>query len=192
VVRAGLLLLGRWLGWLLAASGLRPPPSVQEAGSPAGLPANKRKLGELDMSRPELEEPEQELKKWHGDPVYSAIQDFVAKMWGATDNNDNVTMLQTDETRVEQVVAGKGTFWKKKPEMNFVKNKVQVKFGGDGTPSRTIQDLNENEEVELVELEEVQDSPDDVAMMSFADKQVFFAKEIAQEKAKAEAGAGSK
>ena len=159
------------VSWLLGLGGL----ALAEAGTDAA--STKRKLGDIDEDEDEV--IEEESKRWRGDGLYVSIQDFVTKMWGATDDNANVTMVQE---KVEEVgAAGDDAFWKQQPQLDFGAGKVQVQFG-ESTPSRTIQDLNQNTRP-AVTVEDAEEQEE--ALMSFSEKQVYFAEQIRVEEAAA-------
>lgn len=174
------------LGWLYDL--LAPRTSGSGSGS------SKRKLGALDH--------EHENKRWRGDKVHLSIQDFMAKMWGARDDNDNIAMQSSDIAQVDsETIGGKEDFWNQEPEINFVPQVVKVQFG-NCTPTRTIQDIkNAKHNEDVIEDQQMEDSKSDVkeaeeesyedplSHSSFSQKKRFFLKEI---KASEEAAAKGK
>ena len=175
------------LGWLYDL--LAPRTLASESG---GI---KRKLGAQDEG--------QESKRWRGDKVYLSVQDFLARMWGARDGNDNMTG-QTSEVVQEDpgVIEGKDdSFWKQEPEINFAPQKLKVQFG-DGTSIKTIKDIKNAKHYEdvvegdqpedfITDVEEGDGEPyeDPLSHSSFSQKKRFFMKEI---KASEEAAAKGK
>lgn len=139
------------LSWLLQLHGIALRPIAEQ--DELAATNTKRKLKEED------EEGREERKRWRGDRLYAAIQDFVTKMWGVNDTNDNIVILPNiNERSDEESEDGQEeSFWKQKPVLNFAKVKVQF---GDSTPSRVIQDLNQNveEESEKSQEEETSDT----------------------------------
>ena len=77
------------------------------------------------------------MKRWRGDAIFVAVQDFITKMWGgaATEKDDST------ESELEKKDSVDGKFWKQQPQFDFLPKRVQVKFG-ENTPSRAIQDLD--------------------------------------------------
>ena len=84
------------------------------------------------------EEGGKEVKRWRGDTIFVAVQDFIAKMWGGagTEGGSTESELEKKDTVDEK-------FWKQQPQFDFVPGKVQVKFGEN---MRAIKDLSEPEE----------------------------------------------
>ena len=124
-----------WLGWLYDywLYELLVPRTVKSESS-----SSKRKNGEEDQ--------EQKSKRWRGDQVYLSVQDFMVKMWGTRDGNDNIA-VQTSETAEADSGMSEGKedcFWKQEPVLNFSPLKVKVQFG-DGTPTRIIKDIKNDE-----------------------------------------------
>jgi len=89
----------------------------------------KRKHSEVDNENSDDEDNEdlgKEIKRWRPDHVYEAINDFVKKMWGEKDTNENIKDVDDQENdenmnSFDSVNVGK---WNKKPDINFVPNKV--------------------------------------------------------------------
>jgi len=89
----------------------------------------KRKHSEVDNENYDDEDneaPGKEMKRWRPDHVYEAINDFVKKMWGEKDTNENIKDVDTQENdenmnSFASVNVGK---WNKKPDINFVPNKI--------------------------------------------------------------------
>jgi len=62
-----------------------------------------------------------EVKRWRPDGVYEAVNEFMKKMWGEVDKNENLKQVEGDENSnvpVSPNVAGGK--WKIRPEINFV------------------------------------------------------------------------
>ena len=113
------------------------------------IQAGKRKYSEVDEDvkdstdyENENENLEKELKRWRPDQVYEAINDFVKKMWGESDMNENLKNGDVNDENMNnfpmsQINGGK---WKQKPDINFVVQKiVGVKLVEEGEGS--IRDL---------------------------------------------------
>jgi len=89
----------------------------------------KRKHSEVDNENSDDEDNEdlgKEIKRWRPDHVYEAINDFVKKMWGEKDTNENIKDVDAQENdknmnSFDSVNVGK---WNKKPDINFVPNKI--------------------------------------------------------------------
>jgi len=76
----------------------------------------------------EEEKLELEMKRWRPDKVYEAINDFVKRMWGEKDANDNMKDSINDD-----IASGENVKWNKKPDINFVARKaVGVKSVAEG------------------------------------------------------------
>jgi len=111
------------INWALKFFGLALTPVDNSKGE-------KRKRSDIDLAddvdedHPDEENKEMELKKWRPDHVYEAINEFVKKMWGEKDSNENIkedaNIPENDENmNFAAVNHGK---WNKKPDINFVPN----------------------------------------------------------------------
>ena len=96
----------------------------------------KRKFFEQfrEVDEEEREECGKEMKRWRGDTIFVAVQDFIAKTWGAAATEDGST-----ERELEKKDTVDEKFWKQQPQFDFLRNKVQVKFGEN---SGAIKDLD--------------------------------------------------
>jgi len=111
----------------------------------------KRKHSEVDNEECDDEKIPEELeemkiKRWRPDHVYEAINEFVKKMWGEKDTNENIkeedpSAVENDENmnNFDSVHDGK---WNKKPDINFVPKRalVGIQTVGEGESS-IIRDL---------------------------------------------------
>ena len=134
-LRSSLLSVTHWLNFSLLG---RITQSTSEHLDGA---SSKRKFSdqfkEADVDAEENEEGGKEKKRWRGDTIFVAVQDFITKMWGgASTEEDDSTEIELEE---KDTVDGK--FWKQQPQFDFLPKKVQVKFG-ENTPSKAIQDLD--------------------------------------------------
>jgi len=101
--------------WILGLSRGSRPSKIHEKVSP-----QKRKQ-EMEENEEDLEENGMDKKRWRADGVYIAIHDFITRMWGASvGSQDDVDILQ-DQVRTKE---NEGSFWKQKPDLNFVANSV--------------------------------------------------------------------
>merc|ERR1719186_1593718 len=88
----------------------------------------KRKHSEVDnedCDDEDNEAPEKEMKRWRPDHVYEAFNDFVKKMWGDKDKNENIKDVDAHENdeNMNSFASNVGK-WNKKPDINFVPNKI--------------------------------------------------------------------
>ena len=132
------------INWFLQLFGLALKPlNMNNKGE-------KRKHSEVDNDEGDdemnVDDPEEmEMKRWRPDHVYEAINEFVKKMWGEKDTNENIkeegpTAAENDENmnNFGNVHDGK---WNKKPDINFVPKKaLGIKTVGEGDSS-IIRDL---------------------------------------------------
>jgi len=82
----------------------------------------------------EEEKLELEMKRWRPDKVYEAINDFVKRMWGEKDANDNMKDSINDD-----IASGENVKWNKKPDINFVARKaIGVKCVDEGENIRDL------------------------------------------------------
>jgi len=151
------------INWILKHFGLALRPiniSIQ---------AGKRKYSEVDDDEKdptddeiEDEKLEKELKRWRPDHVYEAINDFVKKMWGESDMNENIKDVDfNDENMNNFPMSHNSGKWKQKPNISFVEQKiVGVKSVNEGegfirdlTPKKSI--LNQDEVTTKDSVEEV-------------------------------------
>jgi len=89
----------------------------------------KRKHSEVDNENSDDEDNEdlgKEIKRWRPDQVYEAINDFVKKMWGEKDSNENIKDVdaQENDENMNSFNSANVGKWNKKPDINFVPNKV--------------------------------------------------------------------
>ena len=108
---------------------------TQETSEQVDGTSSKRKFSE-QLRETEVDEEEnegcgKEVKRWRGDTIFVAAQDFITKMWGAPAIEDDPT-----EGELENKDNVDEKFWKQQPHFDFLPSKVQVKFG-----ENTIQDL---------------------------------------------------
>jgi len=108
----------------------------------------KRKHSEVDNENYDDEDneaPGKGMKRWRPDNVYEAINDFVKKMWGDKDKNENIKDVDSQENdeNMNSFASNVGK-WNKKPDINFVPNKIiQIKTVEaenqirDSTPKKT-------------------------------------------------------
>merc|ERR1719318_1727015 len=85
------------------------------------------------------------MKRWRPDHVYEAINEFVKKMWGEKDSNENIKVEDSTGADNDENVNKFGSVhdgkWNKKPDINFVANKaLGIKTVGEGDTS-VIRDL---------------------------------------------------
>jgi len=71
---------------------------------------------------------EVEVKRWRPDGVYEAVNEFMKKMWGEVDKNENLKqVVEGDENSnipvSPNVTSGK---WKIRPEINFVGDESRI------------------------------------------------------------------
>jgi len=99
--------------WILGLSRGSRPSKIHEKVSP-----QKRKQ-EMEENEEDLEEDGMDKKRWRADGVYIAIHDFITRMWGASvGSQDHVDILQNQVRTKEK----EESFWKQKPDLNFVAN----------------------------------------------------------------------
>jgi len=114
------------INWILKYFGLalRPLNLAVQAG--------KRKYSEVDDNEKdpiddenENENLEKELKRWRPDHVYEAINDFVKKMWGESDMNENIKDGNANDENMNNFpISHNSGKWKQKPDINFVEQKI--------------------------------------------------------------------
>lgn len=130
-LRSSLLSVAHWLNFSIF--GITQSTSQHLDGA-----SSKRKFSE-QLREAEVDEEEKEeeggkeVKRWRGDTIFVAVQDFIAKMWGSAGTEDGST-----ETELEKKDTVDEKFWKQQPQFDFVPGKVQVKFGEN---TRAIKDL---------------------------------------------------
>jgi len=132
------------INWFLQLFGLALKPlDMNNKGE-------KRKHSEVDKEEGDDEKTvddleEMEMKRWRPDHVYEAINEFVKKMWGEKDTNENIkeedpTVAENDENMNNFGSLHDGK-WNKKPDINFVPKKaLGIKTVGEGDSS-IIRDL---------------------------------------------------
>ena len=138
-----LIVVSFGINWILRHFGVALKPLN------LAIQAGKRKYSEVDEDEQdstdfenENENLEKVLKRWRPDHVYEAINDFVKKMWGESDMNENLKNGDVNDENMNnfpmsQINGGK---WKQKPDINFVVQKiVGVKLVEEGEGS--IRDL---------------------------------------------------
>jgi len=110
------------INWALKFFGLALTPVDNSKGE-----KRKRSLVDTvdDVDEDTKENKEMDSKKWRPDHVYEAINEFVRKMWGEKDSNENIKedahVPENDENmNFAAVNHGK---WNKKPDINFVPSK---------------------------------------------------------------------
>jgi len=141
------------VNWILKHFGLALKPLN------IAIQAGKRKYSEVDDDEKdptddeiEDEKLEKELKRWRPDHVYEAINDFVKKMWGENDMNENIKDGDSNDENMNNFpISHNSGKWKQKPDINFVEQKivgVKSVIEGEGfirdlTPKKPI--LNQEE-----------------------------------------------
>jgi len=114
------------INWILKHFGLALKPlnfAVQ---------AGKRKYSEVDDDEkdPTYDDNEDEnlekgLKRWRPDYVYEAVNDFVKKMWGESDMNENIKDGDTNDENMNNFpISHNSGKWNQKPDINFVEQKI--------------------------------------------------------------------
>jgi len=114
------------INWILKYFGLALKPLN------LAVQAGKRKYSEVDDNEKdpiddenENENLEKELKRWRPDHVYEAINDFVKKMWGESDMNENIKDGDTNDENMNNFpISHNSGKWKQKPDINFVEQKI--------------------------------------------------------------------
>jgi len=114
------------INWILKYFGLALKPLN------LAVQAGKRKYSEVDDNEKdpiddenEKENLEKELKRWRPDHVYEAINDFVKKMWGESDMNENIKDGDTNDENMNNFpISHNSGKWKQKPDINFVEQKI--------------------------------------------------------------------
>jgi len=89
----------------------------------------KRKHSEVDTENSDDEDNDvlgMEIKRWRPDHVYEAINEFVKKMWGEKDTNENIKDVdaQENDENMNSFASANVGKWNKKPDINFVSNKI--------------------------------------------------------------------
>ena len=74
-----------------------------------------------------------DTKRWRGDVIFVAVQDFISKMWGGAGAGTGPIGSGVKEPR------GVDEFWKQKPQFDFGLKKAQVTFG-EVAPESLIED----------------------------------------------------
>ena len=74
-----------------------------------------------------------DTKRWRGDVIFVAVQDFISKMWGGAGAGTGPTGSGVKELR------GDEEFWKQKPQFDFGLKRAQVTFG-EVAPESLIED----------------------------------------------------
>jgi len=130
------------INWILKHFGLALKPLN------LAVQGGKRKYSEVDDDEKdptddenEDENLEKEMKRWRPDHVYQAINDFVKKMWGESDMNENIKDGDANDENMNNFpISHNSGKWKQKPDINFVEQKiVGVKSVDEGEGS--IRDL---------------------------------------------------
>ena len=123
-LRSSLLSVTRWLNF----SATFPRITREENSEHVDGVSSKRKFSEqlkgAELEEEEREEGGKEVKRWRGDTIFIAVQDFIAKMWGGSAVEDGST-----EGELENKDNFDEKFWKQQPQFDFLPNEVQVKFG---------------------------------------------------------------
>ena len=90
----------------------------------------KRMTGELDDAMIEGDlDSSVDVKRWRPDVVYEAVHEFMKKMWGEVDKNENLKQVEGDEnSNVPVSPNAAGGKWKIKPEINFVDDEPRASF----------------------------------------------------------------
>jgi len=96
------------------------------------IQAGKRKYSEVDDDEKDPTDDEnedgnleKELKRWRPDHVYEAINDFVKKMWGESDMNENIKDGDANDENMNNFPNNHNSGnWKQKPDINFVEQKI--------------------------------------------------------------------
>jgi len=192
------------INWVLNHFGLG---LKQATTSESNVGEKRKRLTEDFVNDGMIEEeldPAVEVKRWRPDGVYEAVNEFMKKMWGEVDKNENLKQLEGDENSnvpVSPKVAGGK--WKIRPEINFVgdeprlssevqpvrKNDVHMLAGqgvdanvGDvstpidgNLPPRMFVFSGDKSKSEIVSPEGDQSM---FSKMTFAEKQEYFAKQI--------------
>lgn len=127
--------------WILGLSRGSRPSKIHEKVSP-----QKRKQ-ELQENEEESEDQGMDKKRWRADGVYIAIHDFISRMWGGSVGSKDVNIFQ-DEARTKEK---EGSFWKQKPNLNFVANSSVDRFEELCGPNfgKTVEEIPE--EIDLIE-----------------------------------------
>jgi len=74
-----------------------------------------------------------DTKRWRGDVIFVAVQEFISKMWGGAGAGTGSTGSEVKELR------GDDEFWKQKPQFDFGLKRAQVTFG-EVAPESLIED----------------------------------------------------
>jgi len=125
------------INWILKHFGLALKPLN------LAVQGGKRKYSEVDDDEKdptddenEDENLEKEMKRWRPDHVYQAINDFVKKMWGESDMNENIKDGDSNDENMNNFpISHNSGKWKQKPDINFVEQKivgVKSVFEGEG------------------------------------------------------------
>jgi len=145
----------------------------------------KRKHSEVDYEECDDEKTSEDLeemkmKRWRPDHVYEAINEFVKKMWGEKDTNENIKEEDQSVAGNDENMNSFGTVqdgkWNKKPDINFVPKKaLGIKTVGEGdssiirdlTPKKTdakgeINKVIQTSEEKKVVVKEANETADDV------------------------------
>ena len=122
-LRSSLLSVTRWLNF----SSTFPRITREENSEHVDGVSSKRKFSEqlkgAELEEEEREEGGKEVKRWRGDTIFIAVQDFIAKMWGGA------AVIEDDSTELENMDNVDEKFWKQQPQFDFLPNEVEVKFG---------------------------------------------------------------
>jgi len=114
------------INWILKHFGLALKPLN------LAVQGGKRKYSEVDDDekdptddKNEDENLEKEMKRWRRDHVYQAINDFVKKMWGESDMNENIKDGDANDENMNNFpISHNSGKWKQKPDINFVEQKI--------------------------------------------------------------------
>jgi len=108
------------INWVLNHFGL----GLKQVTSGNNVGEKRKRMTEEFLDDAMIEEdldPSVEVKRWRPDGVYKAVNEFMKKMWGEVDKNENLKHVEGDENSNVSVSPNvSGGKWKIKPEINFL------------------------------------------------------------------------
>jgi len=127
------LVLDEMLGYIIEKSGINWVLNhfgigLKQVASGSNVGEKRKRMNEEFLDDAMIDEDldqsvEVEVKRWRPDGVYEAVNEFMKKMWGEVDKNENLKQVHVEGDENSNIPVSPnvlGGKWKITPEINFV------------------------------------------------------------------------